>query len=64
MILAIAPEVTPLFLALYLGLQIGLPDSFRTGANSTNNFVYCILLNKTYEDRFMPVEPSAEELEG
>ena len=63
-ILAIAPEVTPLFLALYLGLQIGLPDSFRTGANSTNNFVYCILLNKTYEERFMPGEPSAEELEG
>ena len=63
-ILAIAPEVTLLFLALYLGLQVGLPDSFRTGANSTNNFVYCILLNKTYEDRFMLGEPSAEELEG
>ena len=45
-ILAIAPEMTPLFLALYLGLQIGLPDSFRTGANTTNNYVYCIVLNK------------------
>ena len=37
--------------------------SNRRGANSTINFVYCILLNKTYEDRFMSGEPSAEELE-
>ena len=51
----------PLFLALYLGLQIGLPDSFRTGANSTNNYVYCILLNKTYEERFLDKEPKDDE---
>ena len=30
--LDIPPEVMPMFLALYLGLQLGLPDSFRTGA--------------------------------
>ncbi len=60
-ILAISPELTPLFLALYLGLQIGLPDSFRTGANTTNNYVYCILLNKTYEERFLAEEAMSEE---
>ena len=60
-ILAISPEIAPLFLALYLGLQVGLPDSFRTGANATNNYVYCILLNEPYEKRFMAQEPTEEE---
>jgi len=60
-ILAISPELTPLFLALYLGLQIGLPDSFRTGANTTNNYVYCVLLNQPYEKRFLSEEPSDEQ---
>ena len=59
-ILAIAPELTPLFLALYLGLQIGLPDSFRTGANTTNNYVYCVLLNQAYEKRFLGEESEDE----
>ena len=58
-ILDIPPEVMPMFLALYLGLQLGLPDSFRTGANTTNNYVYCILLNKTYEERFLVKEAAA-----
>ncbi len=53
MVLGVPPEVVPLFLTLYLGLQIGLPDSFRTGANTTNNYVYCILLNEDYEKRFL-----------
>lgn len=53
MILGVPPELLPVFLSLYLGLQIGLPDSFRTGANTTNNYVYCILLNGTYEKRFL-----------
>ncbi len=57
MILGIPPEVVPIFLALYLGLQIGLPDSFRTGANTTNNYLYAILLNRTYEERFVREEP-------
>ena len=60
-ILAIAPEMTPLFLALYLGLQVGLPDSFRTGGNTTNNYVYCILLNRIYEKRFLGEEPEDED---
>ena len=57
--LDIPPEVMPMFLALYLGLQLGLPDSFRTGANTTNNYVYAILLNKTYEERFLVEEAAA-----
>ena len=58
-VLNIPPELMPLFLALYLGLQLGLPDSFRTGANTTNNYVYAILLNKTYEEKFLAEEAAA-----
>ena len=47
------PEaIAPTFLAVYIGLQIGLPDSFRTGNNSTDNFVFAILLNDIYEKKF------------
>ncbi len=61
LILNIPPAVSPLFLALYLGLQLGLPDSFRTGANTTNNYVYCIVLNEVYEKRFLAEEPKGGE---
>jgi len=61
MVLGIPPEAIPLFLTLYLGLQIGLPDSFRTGGNTTNNYVYCILLNEVYEKRFLQEEPQPTE---
>ena len=53
LVLGIPPEVLPLFLTLYLGLQIGLPDSFRTGGNTTNNYLYAIILNETYTKRFL-----------
>ena len=56
LVLGIPPEMLPLFLTLYLGLQIGLPDSFRTGANTTNNYLYAIILNETYTKRFMGEE--------
>jgi Na+/H+-dicarboxylate symporter len=46
--LGLAPEVTPVFLALYIGLQIGLPDSFRTAANSTDECLSAIILNDKY----------------
>ena len=47
------PEATlPIFLAVYLGLQLGLPDSFRTGSNSTDNYVVAILVNVVYEKRY------------
>ena len=56
MVLGIPPEAIPLFLTLYLGLQLGLPDSFRTGGNTTNNYVYAILLNEVYVKRFLHEE--------
>ena len=56
LVLGIPPEVLALFLTLYLGLQIGLPDSFRTGANTTNNYLYAIILNETYTKRFLGEE--------
>jgi len=38
-----------------------LPDSFRTGGNTTNNYVYCILLNEVYEKRFLQEESQPTE---
>ena len=63
------PEASlPIFLAVYLGLQLGLPDSFRTGSNSTDEFVSAILLNAVYEKRFAAdanvVIPDAETVVG
>jgi Na+/H+-dicarboxylate symporter len=54
------PEATlPIFLAIYLGLQLGLPDSFRTGANSTDAYVGAILVNAVYEKRYAEDEELA-----
>jgi len=53
-ILLSVPESTlPVFLALYIGLQIGLPDSFRTGNNTTDDCLCALLLNETYEEKFL-----------
>lgn len=46
--MGVSPELTPVFLALYIGLQIGLPDSFRTAANSTDECLSAIILNDKY----------------
>jgi len=48
MAIGVSPELMPIFLALYIGLQIGLPDSFRTAANSTDECLCTIILNKKY----------------
>jgi len=61
-LLSIPEEVVPTFLAIYIGLQIGLPDSFRTGNNSTDNYVFAILLNDIYEKKFM-VKGEDEDVE-
>ena len=63
------PEASlPIFLAVYLGLQLGLPDSFRTGSNSTDEYVSAILLNAVYEKHFAEdadvVNPNAEAVVG
>ena len=51
-LLNIPPDVLPVFLAIYLGLQIGLPDSFRTGNNSTDDQIGTVLMNSVYEKRY------------
>lgn len=56
-ILGVPPSIAPIFLALYVGLQVGLPDSFRTGANSTDNCVSSVVIQQTYDQRFKkPIE--------
>ncbi|MCH7931889.1 MAG: cation:dicarboxylase symporter family transporter [Proteobacteria bacterium] len=37
------------FLGLYLGLQLGLPDSFRTGTNSTDDLLCAVAFNALAE---------------
>ena len=47
------PEATvPVFLAIYLGIQLGLPDSFRTGNNSTDDYIGSVFMNAVYEKRY------------
>lgn len=48
-LLALPESAIPVFLAIYLGFQLGLPDSFRTGGNSTDNCLCAILFNKDYK---------------
>ena len=50
--LNIPDAMLPVFLAIYLGVQLGLPDSFRTGNNSTDDFVGSILMNAVFEKRY------------
>ena len=50
--LSIPDSSIPVFLAVYIGIQLGLPDSFRTGNNSTDAFVGSIMMNAIYERRF------------
>lgn len=50
--LAVPPELEPAFLLIFLSWQIGLPDSFRSGANSTDNCPAALLLNDVYQRRF------------
>ena len=50
--LNIPEAMLPIFLAVYLGIQLGLPDSFRTGNNSTDAYIQAIIVNAVYEKRF------------
>ena len=59
-LLNIPPEVLPVFLAIYLGIQIGLPDSFRTGNNSTDDYIGTIMMNAVYEKRYLTDEERQE----
>ncbi len=61
-ILGLPEEVTGVFLALYIGFQIGLPDSFRTGANSTDNCLNALILQNIYEREYLAQETKAAEM--
>ncbi len=50
-LLQIPEAIAPLWLALYVSLQIGLPDSFRTSINVIGNGDWALLLNKVYKNR-------------
>ena len=58
--LNIPEPMLPIFLAVYLGIQLGLPDSFRTGNNSTDDYVQAILVNAVYEKRYAPETVATE----
>ena len=51
-IVGIPHPVIGAFLAIFCAIQMGLPDSFRTGANVTDNGIYAIGLSRLYERRF------------
>ena len=61
MLLNFPEQVGNAFLALYLGLQLGLPDSFRTGNNSTDSCVLALLINKIYIKKFGGQETPEEQ---
>ena len=61
-ILGLPEDVIGVFLALYIGFQIGLPDSFRTGANSTDNCVNALILQNMYEREYLARQPTAAEM--
>jgi Na+/H+-dicarboxylate symporter len=50
--MSIPPDKQSLFLMTFIGLQVGLPDSFRTGANSTEGCPAALLLSS-----ILPVGP-------
>ena len=52
-LLNLPQAIMPAYLALYCGLQLGLPDSFRSGNNSTDSVLCALLLNDIYEKRFL-----------
>ena len=59
--LSIPDASIPVFLAVYIGIQLGLPDSFRTGNNSTDAYVGAITMNAIYERRFAEKDPLAPD---
>jgi Na+/H+-dicarboxylate symporter len=51
-IVNLPPELVTTFTAIFVAIQLGLPDSFRTGANVTDNGIYAVWLNHIFEKRF------------
>jgi len=50
-LLGIPEAIAPAWLALYVSLQIGLPDSFRTGINVIGNGDWALFFNEVYEEK-------------
>jgi len=50
-IVNLPPELVTAFTAIFIAIQLGLPDSFRTGANVTDNGIYAVWLNHIFEKR-------------
>jgi Na+/H+-dicarboxylate symporter len=67
-LLNIPEAVLPVFLAVYLGIQLGLPDSFRTGSNSTDDYIGAIMMSAAYEKRYAAdksvVPPEGDPVRG
>lgn len=57
---AVPEAIAPVFLAIFLAVQIGLPDSFRTGTNVTDNGLYAVVLNEVYNKRYAPTTVGEE----
>lgn len=60
-LLNLPPSIYPAFIAVYLGLQIGLPDSFRTGNNSTDDYVCSIIIDDIYKKKFAGEKITSEQ---
>lgn len=54
-LLKMPASIAPIFLVLYTGLQIGLPDSFRTAANLMDEYLNAVILNEKYEETVLHV---------
>jgi len=63
LLLGVPPQTAPLFLALYFSLQIGLPDSFRTGTNSTDSVLVAIVSARKFNLMHKIPEPTKVDLE-
>lgn len=50
--LPIPPEAVAAFIAIWVGFSIGLSDQFRTGVNSCNNGLVCLLYEYWYPSKF------------
>ena len=51
-LLNLPQDIGHIFLAVYLGIHIGLPDSFRTGSNSTDNYLCSVIIDDIYKKKF------------
>ncbi len=63
-VLPIPPEMVAAFIAIFFGFSIGLSDQFRTGVNSVDNGLICMLYEHWYPSKFarkdVPVEVPVE----